>query len=59
MKEKIIGVIIFVLIGQLTALLAWLMLGISTFHYGAVGSVVAFLIGYKEKPPSEHVKANA
>lgn len=49
MKQKITGLIIFIIIGQLMALFAWYVLEMNLFIPMAVGSVVGFLAGYQVK----------
>lgn len=49
MKQKIIGLVIFIILGQLMALVAWYFLEMNLFVPMAIGSVVGFLAGYKVK----------
>lgn len=49
MKQKIIGLVIFIIIGQLLALFAWYVLEMNLFVPMAIGSVVGFLAGYQVK----------
>ncbi len=49
MKKKIISGIIFIFVGQIFALLIWLIFEENFFIPMVLGSIVGFLAGYREK----------
>ncbi len=53
MKRKIISGIIFIIVGQIIALMIWKFFNENYFIPVLVGSIVAFLAGYKENKESK------
>ncbi len=54
-KNKILAFLIFMFTGQLIAFLVWYLFKLNIFIALSVSSVIAFILGYKEKNVSKSV----